>query len=528
MFISLITPFYPVHATHPINAIYFIYFIYFTYFYPPMPCIIGVDIGTSSTKAIAWSDEGKAIASSQQSYSIHQPRPGFQEQDPQILLQAVLECMDKLTLRLNNKSEIAGVSFSCAMHGLMAIGENNEPLTNIITWADTRSTAESDHLRQSPLANYLYQRCGVPIHPMTPLCKILWLKNHQAELFSRTKKFVGFKDYLFYQLFGKWLIDHSLASGSGLFDIHELKWNEIALTMAGIREDQLPKAVSTLHTESDLLPSLRKRWNLEENTPFIIGASDGCLANLGTGALATGDLAITVGTSGAVRKTHNRPEADKQGRTFNYLLAPGLYVSGGPINNGGIILKWFAENFLHRSFEKGDDFAWFLDEAAKAPPGSDGLICLPYFIGERAPVWDASAKGLFYGVQLHHRREHFMRAIVEGISMTLLQIAEILKEKGKGTAPNHIYVSGGFVKSDNWMQIMADIFGQPIHVTNTSDASTIGAAMLGWHKLGKIRSLEEAKQWVEIQKTFYPDHHSRELYNVNFSIFTKLYERTKF
>src|SRR4030095_7961589 len=282
-----------------------------------MPCIIGVDIGTSSTKAIACSDEGKVMASSQIAYSIQQSRPGFEEQDPQILLKAILDSLDQVLSQLKDKNEVAGISFSSAMHGIMAIDENARPLTNIITWADTRSWAESDLLRQSPMANYPYHRCGIPIHPMTPFCKIAWLRNHEKEIFRKARKFVGIKDFLFFQLFGKWIIDHSVAGATGLFDVHELRWNELALSMVGINLEHLPNTVSPLHIESDLLPVFQNRWNFQRKIPFIVGASDGCLANLGTGALAPGDLAVTVGTSGAVRKTDNHPEVDSLGRTFS-------------------------------------------------------------------------------------------------------------------------------------------------------------------------------------------------------------------
>jgi gluconokinase len=490
-----------------------------------MKCVIGTDIGTSSAKAVALTEDGKVITTAQESYSILQPKPNYQEQVPQTLLQATLFCIGEIITRLKNRYEIAGFSFSCAMHGIMAVNEKNEPVTNLITWADTRSILEAEELKQSTWAGYLYRQTGVPIHPMSPLCKIAWMRQHQPQVFEKAAKFISFKEYLFYYFFGKYIIDYSMASATGLFDIHELKWNEMALALAGITESQLSLPVTTTHTEYDIAPAIKERWDLPSKTPFIIGSSDGCLANLGTGAITPGDAAITVGTSGAVRVAHQQPEPDQAGRTFNYVLSKDLYISGGPINNGGIILKWFAENFLQRSFEKSADFEWFLQEASKAEPGCGGLICLPYFLGERAPVWDAETNGVFIGVQLHHKREHFMRAIVEGISMSLYQITEIL-HNNSGPVKN-IYASGGFVRSNIWMQIIANIFKQPVYITNTSDASSIGAAMLGWHALGKIKSLREAKQWVQVQQSFYPDGNDTGKYQKNYEIFTRLYNEWK-
>jgi gluconokinase len=349
---------------------------------------------------------------------------------------------------------------------------------------------------------------------MTPLTKICWLQNKRPDLAAKTAMYSGIKEYILFRLMGEHVIDHSIASATGMFDIHTLEWYKPALEMAGIIENQLPHIVSTTYPLYNLDPVWRKKWNLPDMVPFYAGASDGCLANLGTGAVETGDLAITVGTSGAVRMAAAKAVPDTLSRTFNYVLTPSLYIAGGPVNNGGIILKWFTENFLNRPFNAAADFDAFLEEAAKAPAGSAGLICLPYFMGERAPVWNARLKGIFYGVQLHHRREHMMRSIVEGISFSLLQIAEILTEsQGPYTS---IYASGGFVHSAAWMQWLADIFNRPVHITQTEDASAIGAAMLGWLALGRISKVEQSKQWIDIQQTYHPHPAAHALYTESF------------
>ena len=477
--------------------------------------MIGVDIGTSSTKVIAYSDKGKVIAIARRSYPLYQPDAGCAEQDPDTLFLAVTESITEVCDQLKGNAKIEGFSFSSAMHGFLALDKENKPLTQVITWADTRSSAEAEKLKKHPGAKKLYERTGVPMHPMTPLTKICWLNHNRPDLAAKTAIYSGIKEYIFFRLMGEHVIDHSLASATGMFDIHSLEWYKPALEMAGITENQLPIIVSTTHALYNLDPVWREQWALPENIPFYIGASDGCLANLGTGAVETGDLAVTVGTSGAVRMAASKAMPDTLSRTFNYVLTPSLYIAGGPVNNGGIILKWFTENFLNRSFNGAADFDAFLEEAAKAPPGSAGLICLPYFMGERAPVWNANLKGIFYGIQLHHHREHMMRSIVEGISFSLLQIAEILTEsQGPYT---RIFASGGFVHSTAWMQWLADIFNCPVNITQTEDASAIGAAMLGWMALGRIRNTDDIKQWIEIQQTYYPDPAVHQLYRESFA-----------
>jgi len=476
--------------------------------------MIGVDIGTSSTKVIAYSNRGKILTLARRSYALLQPHPGYAEQDPETLYSAVTECISEVCKKLEGQADIAGFSFSSAMHSFLALDKDNNPLTNIITWADTRSSGEAEKLGKHPDAKILYENTGVPMHPMTPLTKICWFHNNLPQLAGKTTMYSGIKEYILFRLTGVHVTDHSIASATGMFNIHTLEWYKPALEMAGITEKQLPRIVSTTHALYSLDPALQNRWGLSKNTPFFTGASDGCLANLGTGAVETGDLAVTVGTSGAVRMAAASALPDKLGRTFNYVLTPSIYIAGGPVNNGGIILKWFTQNFLNKSFSGESDFTSFLEEAAKAPAGSAGLICLPYFMGERAPVWNARLKGIFYGMQLQHGREHMMRAIVEGISFSLRQIAEILTEsQGPYT---RIFASGGFVHSAIWMQWLADIFNRPVYISQTEDASAIGAAMLGWLALGEIDHLSQTKQWIEILQTYQPDTAAHELYRDSF------------
>jgi gluconokinase len=221
----------------------------------------------------------------------------------------------------------------------------------------------------------------------------------------------------------------------------------------------------------------------------------------------------------------NTPQKDSKRRLFNYLLTDELYVSGGPINNGGVLLKWYAENFLEREFTGATDFEWFLQEAIQVAPGSEGLIFLPYVQGERAPVWDADAKGVFFGIHSGHTRAHFMRAIIEGICFALYQVAGSLEEV---IAPiKNIYASGGFIQSKQWLQILTDIFGKRISITDTADASAVGAAILGMKATGMISDISEAASTQEIKEVFEPDMQKHELYRVNYAVYTSLYEKLK-
>jgi gluconokinase len=496
-------------------------------------CIIGIDIGTSSTKVTAFARDGGVLASANQSYPLLQPEPGYAEQDPDVLLKAVRDCLDTVIASIGHRARITGISFSAAMHGIMALDSDAIPLTRILTWADTRSKAESDEIRASEESMSIYSSTGVPIHPMSPLCKLRWLNRHRPEIMSKAFMFAGIKEYVLYKLTGRWVIDHSLASATGLFDIHHLSWYEPALRWAGIRKEQLPEPVPVLSStsftvEGSALQARRVGWDLNvsgndlssQYAKLIIGGSDGCLANLGSGTMEPGQLALTIGTSGAVRMTVPKTAPDPMGRTFNYILWPGAFITGGPVNNGGIILKWFSEAILGRHFRGAEDFKWFLDEACSVPPGAEGLTCLPWFLGERAPIWNASATGIFHGMTLQHTRAHMMRAIVEGICFSLYSIADIV---GQTSGPaERILASGGFTASPAWVQMIADIFGKPVELVQEADASAMGAAIIGFIATGEAKGWEDFRSWMKNQQRFTPDANNQELYKEAYRRFVQL------
>jgi gluconokinase len=470
--------------------------------------IIGLDIGTSSAKAIGLTRDGRVLASASRAYTLLHPQPGYAEQDPDVLLQAALACLAEVLVPIRERALIRGISVSTAMHGIMALDAGGKPLTPILTWADTRSIAEAEALRDAPDAQSLYTATGVPIHPMSPLCKLTWLRRHRPEIMNAARKFVGIKEYLLHHLSGEWIIDHSTASATGLFDIHRCEWYPAALTKAGIDIHQLPSPVEGTQP-FPIMQSVSASLGCADLVVFP-GGSDGCLANLGSGAMEPGLLALTIGTSGAVRMTLPYPAPDPLGRLFNYILLPGAYVSGGPVNNGGIILKWFSEAMLGRPFSNKADFGWFLDEACSVPPGAEGLTCLPWFLGERAPVWNARATGLFHGCTVTHTRTHLMRAVVEGISFNLRQVADMLCTQ---TVPvTKVLASGGFSASPKWVQMIADIFQVPVRCATHEDASATGAAMLGFIGIGEAQDWRDFINWTSTEKDVVPDQTHREAY----------------
>ncbi|MET0242987.1 MAG: gluconokinase [Flavitalea sp.] len=481
-----------------------------------MKYIIGADIGTSGTKAIAFSHEGKILEVAYRSYEPVPALAEYHELDPQLLYQAFVDGVEEVVGKLKD-DELTGISFSSAMHSLMLVDASGAPLTNLITWADLRSREQADRLKRSPEAAEIYKLSGTPIHPMSPLSKIVWFKEESAELFKKAAKFISIKEFIIHKISGKYLVDYSLASATGLFDIYKLQWNPVALQIAGINVEHLSEAVTTTHIEKVKIGELE--------TEIVLGASDGCLANLGSSAVRNGDVSVTIGTSGAVRMVSDSPKYDEKARIFNYVLTPELFVSGGPINNGGVLLKWYNENVLEKDVDDSGDFDDFVKAAAAIEPGCDGLVFLPYVQGERAPVWDANAKGVFFGIKAAHKQAHFMRAIIEGICFSLLDVSLSLEET-LGEIKN-VYASGGFTKSPAWVQILSDILGREISITDTADASAIGAAMLGLYAQGVVKELEDATEFVEVKKIYKPDLAHKAVFQKNFKTYRVLYNKLK-
>lgn len=487
-----------------------------------MHFIIGVDIGTSGTKAIAFTSEGQVIGNAYASYSPLVTPTGYHELDPEILFNAVIHCIQQVVQQTTAvMGSLKGISFSAAMHSLIAVNDAGKPLTNVITWADARSAAYAHALQQTPVGNGIYKHTGTPVHPMSPLCKIIWLREQQPTVFAAAAKFISIKEFIFHRLFGQYLIDHSIASCTGLFDVYTKTWYAPALQAAGITPAHLSQLVSTTHIVTGLPTEWAAQLGIPAETPFIIGASDGCLANVGSNATHPADMAITIGTSGAVRMITSQPAYDEKERIFNYILTDDLYVTGGAINNGVVVLKWYAENFLQRPFTSAKDIAWFVEQAAQAPAGADGLVFLPYILGERAPVWDATAKGVFFGMHAGHKQAHCMRAIVEGINYALYQVASSVQET-VGDIKN-IYASGGFINSPLWLQWLADVFGREISVINKEDASAIGAAILGFQATGVLQ-YNETPGFFHIQQRFQPQMARHAVYQQYYTVYNSLYK----
>ena len=480
---------------------------------------IGLDIGTSSVKAVAFDRNGHFLNKKTAPCRTISPNPGWQEQEPEAIFRAVVNVLRQL---ISQNGQPVAIAFSSAMHSLIAVDENGQPLTRCILWSDARSAAIAELLNGSSLGKEIYRATGTPVHAMSPLPKIAWLRENEPAVFQKTFKFLGIKEYLVFKLFGEFLTDHSIASATGLFDGRKLEWFAPALGFAGISPEQLPQPVPPFFILKNLNQKIQRKIGLAEGTPFVIGASDGCLANLGAGAIGIGEAVLTIGTSGAIRMTTPKPSYDPHERIFNYLLFENQYVTGGASNNGAVIYEWFTRQFFGVK-PSAVRMRRHLKSLTGVPACSDGLLFLPYLLGERAPVWNASARGVFFGVTAKHTAAHFHRAVLEGILLNLCLIGQVLEET---VAPiSRILADGGFTKMDFWVQMAADVFGKEVQTFESEDSPALGAALMAMKSLGCIKDFSLVKNMMQPQKTFHPNGQNHEIYRQSLGNFKEIYQR---
>ncbi|WP_439555389.1 gluconokinase [Dyadobacter sp.] len=467
-----------------------------------MPYMIGCDIGTTNAKSVAFdSVSGNILAIHSEGYEMNHPSPDWSEQDPEEIFQAVCNTLKKVTTEVGKSNELLGISFSAAMHGVLALDANGKHLTALVIWADNRSSDIAVKLRASQIGKKIYHNNGTPIHAMAPVCKLLWFKKNEPDIYRKAKRFVSIKEYVIYRLTGQFLIDYSIASATGMFNIRELQWDPYTLKKLGLKTEKLSKAVSPYHVEEI---SGENPAGLPAGTRLIMGASDGCLANLGSGAISPGSMAVTIGTSAAVRICSDKPYSDPLMQTFCYLLDEKTYIVGGPSNNGAVIFEWLVNTFF-----PNEEFDNVIKEASGVPAGADGLLFYPYLLGERAPLWSSTVRGGFSGLDILHTRAHFARAVMEGIMLNLYGIAKILPDM---QTIKTIYANGGFARSAVWVQMLSDVFGIKVKLNETVETGAVGAAMIGLKALGIYEQFSDMKSFTTVGQEFDPGKAAHDVY----------------
>lgn len=466
-------------------------------------CILGIDIGTTSVKAVAFEENGRILAHATTKLTLISLEETAGEQDPYEVYEKLLGVIvDVLRSVRDQNFYVQLVGCSAAMHSIMPVSADGQPLGNALTWLDGRAFKEANQIWQEENGRELYRKTGTPIHAMSPMVKLVWMQRNKPEIFHAASKFVSLKEWVWYQWFGVWEVDQSMASASGLLNIRSRQWDDDALSFLQIHLNKLSKVVPTSHVRQGCVDTRLLTEGITSTTRFHIGASDGVLASLGVGAVENGVMALTMGTSIAIRIKSDEVQTHEEIRSFCYILDDQRYIIGAPSNSGGIVLGWVFQNFI-----KGLSS---IEEAICAAEKMDveNLYCLPYISGERAPLWNSEVKASFIGLSHQHTSLHIMRSAIEGVLLNAYWIsAELFAQVGK---PKLLIASGKLFEMGWVRQLLADIFDIPVQTDFVMDAAIQGAVYLATSTSFPLRHDE----------VVYPQNHSQ--YALKFREFRRL------
>ncbi len=467
--------------------------------------ILALDIGTTSAKAVIFALNGKLIAEAECEITSFYPEADWVEQDPIEIERASVKAINDVIEKAKvDSKQILALGLSTAMHSLICVDDDFQPLSRAMIWADGRSSVQADYLNRTKGKDF-YRKTGMPVHPMSPFTKILWMKETNFDPYHEAAYFVSVKEFVLYKWFNRRIIDYGMASATGLFNLHTFDWDAEAMEMTGISRDQLSEIVPPTEILTGIDEQIAEEMGISSEIPVVIGSADGQLANLGSGAIAPGEVAISAGTSGAIRQMIQGFEVSENAETFCYAFTDQLSIIGGPTNNGGIALQWIKD-----LLEFDGSFDELTAEAEQVELGADGVIFFPFINGERAPLWNQHAKGNFFGLSVTHKRKHLVRAVLEGITFNLYHIGQAL-EKQAGR-PEKIYVNGGLARSPLWIQMLSDVFGQEVYVSESHHSAAWGAAWTALVAIGKVESFEQIKDNIPIAQVVQPDQEKHEQY----------------
>ena len=490
---------------------------------------MGIDIGTSGVRAAVFNRDGFQESLYYNEYHMICAEQGMGELDPETIFYSLMEVVKKCADSISDGGGISAVGLSTQLFSIMALDKAGQPLTNVFTWADIRSMKYAEEIREKYDYERIYNSTGCRgQHPMYPLSKVLWLKGIDPERYKKVYKFVSIKEYVLYKLFGEFVIDITDASTTGFFNIHRFEWDDYILeSVLQLDKIKLGMPVDCTFTLNGMKPEYAAAMGLDPKTPFTVGSGDGMLANLGCGVSDDTSMSCTIGTSGALRIAVDKPLLDSRQRTWCYCFTRDMWVAGGAINNGGIILKWFRDEYKKQfEFEaevsgENNIYSLFDRYAADINAGSDGLLFLPFLTGERSPNWNANAKGTLHGLQLMHGRKHIVRAAMEGVIYRMYSVYEVITQLNNNV--KQIIANGGYVNSEVWLQIQADIFGKEIAVAGIGEASVFGAAYVAMVAVGAVADLRQKLPCMEPQKVIIPQNNNSMVYGENYGHFKKLY-----
>ena len=482
-----------------------------------MRYLLAHDLGTSGDKATLFSVDGMLVDSRTRSYPLYQNSLLLAEQDPDDWWKAVCDTTKELIKATGIlPGEIEAVSFSGQMMGCLPVDGRGRPLRRSIIWADRRAQAQSDRLSEEIKAKDFYNIVGHRNTASYGVQKTMWVRDNEPEVYDEARYFLNAKDYIVFRLTGRFATDPSDANSMGCFDLKKLDWSEEILNAAGIDIDRLPQIVPSTECIGNVTDEASLETGLSVKTKVIMGAGDGVAANVGAGSIAPGKAYCCLGTSAWVASTSVEPVLDPEMRIVCWAHAvPGLYSPNGTMQYACGSYSWFKNVIgVSETEEAGrlgiSPYELLNSEAEKSMPGADGVIFLPYLMGERAPRWNPLAKGAYLGLTAATSRNDLVRATLEGISANLSLCLDILNRNGDIA---EMTVIGGGARGEIWCRILADLFDMPVRVpVSLEEAGSMGAALIAGVGAGVYEDFNEIERFLKTDKIMEPEHENSKVY----------------
>ncbi|MGI6146774.1 MAG: gluconokinase [Bacillota bacterium] len=478
--------------------------------------VIGVDVGTSGSRAVLADTEGRQISIAASKHSTTYPLPSWAEQRPEDIYDGVAEAVRQAVASSGvQPRDIEAVCLSTVFHSLILLDSADRRLTECIPWLDTRSTEDANDIFHN--AKDLYLRIGCPANSSYPLSKAAWFRRCRPDLYACVGRAISIKDYLIRELTGEYLVDSCVAGGSGFLNVSACDWDEEALAYVGAKREWFSPVVPATTVLRMTLSACRK-MGLSDGTKVVIGAGDGLLASVGSGAARSGSVAVMMGTSAACRMFTKTPRLDDPSlqRTWSYPLVDGIWATGTSVNNCGAAHEWilntlFSWETTGGSTESAEDlYATLQRYLDSSVAGANGLSFLPWVLSERGPYWPTRARGVLLGMTRDHTRADIYRSVVEGIVCLASNLVDFVVTVAGPAAD--VRATGGFTNSEGWMQILASMLETPVLLPESRESVAYGACLLALVSLGVIPGIEETAGYTRTVRTYEPVQEHVEAY----------------
>jgi xylulokinase len=490
---------------------------------------LGIDVGTSGTRALIIDEQGRVVASATEEHApFASPEIGWAEQHPEDWWRACCLVVPKAVEKVRLRAEdIACVGFSGQMHGAVMLDDSGKVVRPALIWCDVRTGPQCEELTKKIGAVQIIQATCNPALANFTLTKLMWVREYEPQNWNRVRSIMLPKDYVRFRMTGDKAIDMADASGTLLLDVSHRRWSRLMLEAAAIDESSLPALFESPDVCGKISAEGAKALGLRQGTPVVAGAGDQAAGAIGMGIVAPGTVSATIGTSGVVFAATDRPAIEPGGRLHTFCHAiPGRWHVMGVTQSAGLSLRWFRDQFGAGVDDGRDPYERLSDEAAKITAGCQGLLWTPYLMGERTPHLDPNARGALVGLTANHTRAHVIRAILEGVAFSLRDTFTLFEEMK--VAVNRIRLGGGGARSPLWRQIQADVYGHEVEIVEAEEGAAYGAAILAGVGAGIWKSVDEAcGAVVRVAKTVKPQPAAVEVMNESYAAYRRVYPATK-